>query len=108
MPIELPPPIAAFFVADQGPGTEVVQCFTTDAVVEDEGNTYQGQAEIQKWRAEVASKFTYTCEPLTVEKQPDATIVTCRLTGNFPGSPANLRYFFQLTDNKIASLKVIP
>ena len=36
------------------------------------------------------------------------TVVTCRLTGNFPGSPVDLRFFFELEGDKIASLEVIP
>jgi hypothetical protein len=46
-------------------------------------------------------------EPLACE-QKDGKVVTCRLTGNFPGSPVNLRFFFGLEGDKIASLEVIP
>tara|TARA_R110002095_G_scaffold1604_5_gene7904 strand:+ start:1197 stop:1523 length:327 start_codon:yes stop_codon:yes gene_type:complete len=107
MRIELPPPIVAYFVADEGTGTTVSECFTPDAVVRDEGHTYQGSSEIQNWKATVAAKYTYTCEPLQVEQQGDATVVTCRLEGSFPGSPTNLRFFFHLAEDKIASLEVI-
>jgi len=31
-----------------------------------------------------------------------------RLTGNFPGSPVDLRFFFELDGDKIASLEIIP
>ena len=34
--------------------------------------------------------------------------ITSRLTGNFPGSPVNLRFFFGLDGDKIASLEIIP
>jgi hypothetical protein len=36
------------------------------------------------------------------------TIVTSRLTGNFPGSPVNLRFFCELEGDSIASLEIIP
>ena len=36
------------------------------------------------------------------------TIVTSRLVGNVPGSPVDLRYFFKLEGDKIASLEIIP
>jgi len=36
------------------------------------------------------------------------TVVTSRLTGNFPGSPVDLRYFFRLEGDKIASLEIVP
>jgi hypothetical protein len=34
-------------------------------------------------------------------------VVTCRLEGNFPGSPVNLRFFFKLSGDKIQDLEVI-
>jgi hypothetical protein len=108
MPIDLPAPIAAYFAADQGSGENVADCFTADAVVQDEGHTYRGTDEIRRWRTDVAAKFTYTCEPLAAKSQDNATVVTCRLVGNFPGSPVNLRFFFHLSGEKIAGLEVIP
>jgi hypothetical protein len=33
---------------------------------------------------------------------------TWQVAGNFPGSPVDLRFFFQLDGGKIASLEVIP
>lgn len=108
MQIQLPKPIAAYFMADRDTATAVAACFTPDAVVQDEGRTHRGPSEIRAWRADVAAKFTYACEPLSVEQQGDAMVVTCRLEGAFPGSPANLRFYFRLAEEKIASLEVIP
>lgn len=108
MSIQLPQPITDYFEADKGNGQKVAECFIPDAVVQDEGNTFHGTAEICKWRADVAAKFTYTCEPLSAEQQNGVTVVTCRLVGNFPGSPVDLRFFFQLAEDKIAALEVIP
>ncbi|MBX3436060.1 MAG: nuclear transport factor 2 family protein [Planctomycetaceae bacterium] len=108
MSMELPQPIAAYFIADRGKGETVAACFTPDAVVQDEGHTHRGLDEIRNWRADVAAKYTYTCEPFEQEQHSDVTIVTCRLEGNFPGSPVNLRFFFRLDGGKISSLEVIP
>lgn len=108
MTLDLPGPIAAYFEADQGNGESVADCFTSDVIVRDEGHTYRGVDEIRRWRGEVAAKYTYTCEPTMVESQDDATVVTCRLVGNFPGSPADLRFFFRLAENKIAALEIVP
>ena len=52
--------------------------------------------------------YQYTREPLACEQQNGKTVVTCRLDGNFPGSPVNLRYFFQINGDKIESLEIIP
>jgi len=108
MSIELPKPIASYFAADKAGGEAFARCFTADAVVKDEGHTYRGTDEIERWKARVSTKFSYTSEPFATERQDTATVVTSRLTGNFPGSPVDLRYFFRLEGDKIASLEIIP
>lgn len=45
---------------------------------------------------------------LAAEDKDGKTIVTSRVTGNFPGSPVELRYLFGLEGNKIASLEILP
>ena len=107
MALNLAEPIAAYFAADKsGPVEAIVRCFTNNAVVKDEGQTYQGLAAIDRWRREAAAKYTYTCEPLRSEQADDKTIVSCRLEGNFPGSPVELRHIFGLERGKIASLEI--
>jgi len=108
MTLELPEPIDAYFTADKADGEAVSQCFTDDAVVKDEGHSYQGRAAIKQLKADVSAKYQYTCEPFACEQQGGKFVVTSRLTGNFPGSPVNLRFFFGLEGDKIASLEVIP
>jgi hypothetical protein len=108
MTLKLPNPIAAYFLADKGDGEAASQCFTDNAVVKDEGHTYNGRAAIKKWKADVSTKYQYTNEPFACEETDGMTVVTSRLTGNFPGSPVDLRFFFELEGDKIASLKIIP
>lgn len=108
MTLALPQPIAAYFTADAVDGGNVSQCFTEDAIVKDEGHAYHGRAVIQQWKADVSTKYQYTCEPLACERTDGKVVATCRLTGNFPGSPVDLRFFFGLEGDKIASLEVIP
>lgn len=108
MTLELPHPVAAYFLADRGKGETVADCFMENAVVKDEGRTYHGQAAIRKWRADVAAKFQYTVDPSACEQKDGKCVVTCGLAGNFPGSPVTLRFFFGLKADKIASLEVIP
>ena len=105
--LDLPRPIANYFAAD-GDGAETLsQCFTEDAVVKDEGQTYSGRAEIKEWKAHASEKYQYTTEPLTLDQEDRKAVVTSRLTGNFPGSPVNLRFFFELDGEKIKSLEII-
>ena len=108
MTLKLPTPIAAYFTADTGNSEDVAQCFTENAVVKDEGHTYRGRAAIKQWKADVSAKYQYTCEPIAYEHKAGKDVVTCRLTGNFPGSPADLRFFFALEGEKVAALEVIP
>ena len=108
MSIQLPQPIKAYFEADRKSGEAVASCFSLDAVVKDEGKTYRGLDEIRHWRADAAAKYTYTCDPLAAEEQGGQIVVTCRLVGNFPGSPVDLRFFFRLAGDKISALEITP
>ena len=106
--LNLPEPIAAYFGADKRDSEAIAGCFTKDAVVKDEGHTYTGILAIKQWKAESSTKYTYTSEPLTLDQRDGTTVVTSRLTGNFPGSPVDLRFFFRLERGKIAFLEIIP
>ena len=104
----LPKPIADYFTADSADGEAVSQCFTENAVVKDEGHTYKGRAAIQRWKADASIKYQYTCEPLAREERDGKTVITGHLVGNFPGSPVDLRFFFELAGEKIESLEIVP
>ncbi len=104
----LPKPIAAYFAADKADATAVAQCFTENAVVKDEGHTYKGRSAIRKWRTDGSTKYEYTSTPLACERKAGKTLVTSHLVGNFPGSPVDLRFFFELEGDKILSLEIIP
>ena len=106
--LNLPKPIAAYFTADKADGAAVSRCFTEDAVVKDEGHTHRGRAAIKAWKTAASAKYQYTSEPIACEDKDGRTIVTSHLVGNFPGSPVDLRYFFNLEGGKIASLEIIP
>jgi len=106
--IDLPEPIADYFGADKVNADAMARCFTSGAVVKDEGHTYTGIHAIKKWKMEGSAKYRYTAVPLASEKQGDTTVVTSRLTGSFPGSPVTLRYFFRLERGKISFLEIVP
>jgi hypothetical protein len=108
MSLILPAPITAYFAADKDDSDTVARCFTENAVVTDEGHTYRGIAAIKQWKAAASKKYTYASEPFASLDEDGKTIVTSRLTGNFPGSPVNLRYVFGLEGDSIASLVIKP
>jgi hypothetical protein len=106
--LNLPEPIAAYFSADQRDGESVARCFTEGAVVEDEGQSHSGQAAIKVWKTAASRKYSYTSEPFAQEQREGRTIVKTRLTGNFPGSPADLQFVFRIERGKIAHLEITP
>ncbi|SRR5258705_9881723 len=106
--LNLPGPIAKYFAADEEDAETLSQCFTEDAVVKDEGQTYTGRAAIKEWKAQASEKYQYTNEPLALDQEDRKAVVTNRLTGNFPGSPVNLRFFFKLDGEQIKSLEIMP
>jgi hypothetical protein len=107
MSIELPTPIALYIAAENRGDTEgLPECFTEHAVVRDEGQTIEGLAAIKRWNAETKTKYQHTVEPIALAQKDREIIVTNRLTGNFPGSPIELRFIFGLDGDKIASLEI--
>jgi SnoaL-like protein len=105
---KLPAPIAIYITAENRDDTEALaQCFAENAVVRDEGKTIEGLAAIKQWKAEAKKKYQHTMEPLASAEKDGKTIVTNRLTGNFPGSPIELEFVFALDGNKIVSLEIL-
>jgi hypothetical protein len=103
---ELPAPIAAYFAADVVDANVVARCFTETAVVIDEHREHQGRRAIARWKTEATAKYHYTSEPLAVHVSVADVIVIARVTGDFPGSPVELRYRFALEGDKIARLEI--
>ena len=108
MALKLPQPVAAYFIADRADIGTFVDRFTADAVVKDERHTYRGLAAIRKWKTDASKQYTYIIEPFASEEKDGLVVVTGRLTGDFPGSPLDLRFCFRLQGDKIASLEIIP
>ena len=108
MKMQLPKPIAKYFAADRGDATAVAECFTENAVVVDENHTYTGRQAIRRWKESATTRYKYTSKPIASEEVDGKTVVTSRLTGDFPGSPVDLRYVFELDGDRIASLEITP
>jgi hypothetical protein len=105
--VDLATPIAIYIDAENRGDTEALAlCFAEDAIVRDEGRTVEGLAAIKRWKAETRKKYQHTVEPLASAQKDGKTIVTNRLTGNFPGSPIELEFVFTLDGDKIVSLEI--
>lgn len=108
MSVVLPAPIAAYFAADQHDGDAVAQCFTETAVVVDERQTHSGREAIRQWKTQAATQFSYSVAPFAVREEDGQTVVSGHVSGDFPGSPVDLRYAFVLEGGKIARLEITP
>lgn len=107
MTIKLPAPIARYLDAANADDSDAVAaCFTPDAHVLDESRDHVGAAAIRDWAGEARRRYRFRAEARSFEGTPDGGTVTAHLTGEFPGAPADLRYRFRLTDDKVADLEI--
>ena len=107
MSIQLPSPIALYVkLANAGDTETLSECFAPNAIVRDEGHTYEGLAAIKEWKAETKKQYHHTVTPLEVAQQHGKTVLTATLTGDFPGSPVTVHFDFVLEAGKILSLEI--
>ena len=107
MTITLPPPLDVYLSAEAGNDTApLAQCFAANAVVRDEGRTYQGLEAIQAWKKDTKARYRYSIEPLALSQDGKVVTMRVRLTGTFPGSPVELNYMFVLKNSEIVSLEI--
>jgi hypothetical protein len=105
--MNLPSPIQAYFAADKQSDDEaLIQAFAPDAIVKDEGHTYNGHHAIGAWWRETKDKYQTAIEPLEAGGEDDVTTVRARVTGQFPGSPAMLSFMFRLDGDRISRLDI--
>ena len=107
MSANLPPPLPAYFKAANAHDVEAsVACFADDAIVRDEGKDISGSAAIREWKDRTNALYGTAIETTAVDQVDDKTIVTALVSGNFPGSPVQLRYCFRLDGGKIVALEI--
>jgi hypothetical protein len=107
MNIALPTPLTAYLNSENTTETEsTASYFAANAVVHDEGRRIEGMEAIKSWKIASKIKYRYRVEPLTASQDGATVKVRVRLTGDFPGSPAELMYTFVLSGEKIAALEI--
>ncbi|GGH17830.1 nuclear transport factor 2 family protein [Sphingobacterium alkalisoli] len=103
--MNLPNTIAALVTAqDNFDSHRYANCFSETAIVLDEGKTYNGRAEIQRWIQKANDEFRIVMKPLEYSETEET--LKAEVSGNFDGSPAVLTYHFALHEGKIQSLKI--
>ncbi|WP_028602606.1 nuclear transport factor 2 family protein [Ottowia thiooxydans] len=103
--LNLPEPIAAYFAAEHKPEA-LAHCFTSRAVMKDDGHTYTGVDAIKAFMAEASAKYSATSMPFALAREDGFQIVRAKVTGNFPSSPIDLSYRFRLERGLIATLEI--
>ena len=110
LPAQLPDVVRRYFGLDADRAIDpIVALFTADATVIDEGETRHGTTEIRAWQTGPAANYTYTTEVHGTEAlAANRHVVTGRLTGNFPGGVAELKWDFTLAGERISQLIIAP
>ncbi len=107
MSITRHPAIEAYFTSETGTDVGTLKTvFTQDATVLDEGKTIVGIDAITAWRAAAKAKYQYTAEPVDIQEDEAKSVISVRLSGNFPGSPTVVTYTFSVHDRKINALEI--
>jgi ketosteroid isomerase-like protein len=107
MQIIIPHPINAYVQATNERDNDAFGAlFTEDAIVHDEGQEHRGVIAIRKWLRSTVEKYQFTLTPIGLSQEGTETILTAKLSGDFPGSPLLMRFHFVLREGKISSLDI--
>lgn len=103
----MPTCVQAYFDADSRNDPDALAgLFSPDAIVEDERARHQGPDAIRQWWASAKAKSNFVNEPIETTAMGDETVVRARVSGDFPGSPAILRFGFTLRNDEIVKLEI--
>jgi hypothetical protein len=110
MAAAVPDAVQRYFDADAVRDVEaIVELFSEDATVVDEGREHNGAAEIREWQTGPASTYEYSVTITDRESLgEDRFRVAARLDGNFPGGTVELKFDFVVRGSRIAYLKIAP
>ena len=107
MSLQLPAPFEQYIQIANSDALETVpECFAPDAIVRDEGQTYEGVAAIRNWMTATKKKYGHTVVPLQLAERGGQSVLRAGLSGNFPGSPITVNFNFVVAGGKIRSLEI--
>ncbi|MDI7860783.1 nuclear transport factor 2 family protein [Rhizobiaceae bacterium n13] len=103
----LPDAVAAYFAAKNKQDIDaMLATFAPDASVRDEGQDMRGAEQIRTWMEKTTAKYRVSVEIRETQFDGNQLNVVGLVSGNFPGSPAILRYVFTLRDGAIVHLEI--
>ena len=107
MSVDLPELINTYYRAkNRQDVAAMLACFAENAVVKDEGETFEGRAAIRGWMEETTARYGVTVAPSDIKNSGEKVVVGALVSGNFPGSPARLTYKFKLLASAIVALEI--
>ena len=108
MKSDLPEILDRYYAAQNAHDIDaMVACLAPDAAVRDEGRDIVGSDAIRAWKIETSKKYRIAAEPISCTVTGGRTVVVVKVSGTFPGSPANLTYRFGFSaDRHIDALEV--
>lgn len=80
--------------------------FSETSIVYDEGKTHTGKKEIQEWIAEANEKYKSVMQAVEYTGTGNKGTLSAKVSGLFDGSPAVLKFNFEINEGLIQSLKV--
>ncbi|MGL4401071.1 MAG: nuclear transport factor 2 family protein [Luteolibacter sp.] len=95
-----------FAAANDGRIDDAAACFAENARVHDENHDHVGHAAIREWVADTTQQFQPKTQILRTIETNGSFVATARVSGDFPGSPADLDFRFTLADEKISNLSI--
>ena len=105
--MDMPEILGAYFAADKGKDASILtSVFANDAVVHDEGQKHVGAKAIRDWWLAAKAKYNHVAEPIDAHQTGNEIIVRAKVSGQFPNSPIELRYFFVIKEGKVAEMGV--
>ena len=104
----LPEVIKDFYYAvNNYDGTMLLDCFTEDAAMYDEGKELHGPVEISEHIIKANKDVNAVTDITNYKDESGIIVVTVTLRGEFDGSPVSLDFRFTLEGGKIRGLDVI-
>ncbi|RYD32291.1 MAG: nuclear transport factor 2 family protein [Verrucomicrobiaceae bacterium] len=103
----LPPPILPYIEAVNAADIDKASaCFAPEAVVHDEGRDHAGAPAIRSWLEETGRKYAPQLAATGAVERDGQVLAPVTVSGNFPGSPADLTFAFTLAGGKITALHI--
>jgi len=105
--MNLPNVINNFIAAQNNFDSEAyTECFTTDAIVHDEGKTHTGKHEIKEWNEKSIAAYKAQIKTIDFTSDGKTALLIAEISGTFDGSPITLKFQFEIKDDKIAALTI--